>query len=177
MPNRTRSARTRRLAAGVLALALVPTLSGCFSGFEATTNVQSTMNSGNGTQAAAGDLRVDNATLVTGPEGSDAATLTMRVTNVGTEADELTGVQIGGAPATITADRVALAPGDSVSFGYESDLWVNAYGLEATPSSYQPVVLSFARAGDVEMQVLTVPPVGIYEGIAPNPPADQGSNL
>lgn len=174
MPNPTHSARTRRLAAGVLVVALVPSLAGCFSGFEATTTVQSTMNSGNGTQASAGDLRIDNATLVTGPVEGGAATLTMRVTNIGAEADELTGVQIGGAPAYVTGDRVPVGPGDSVSFGYDSQLWVNAYGLETEPSSYVDVVLTFTRAGDVPMQVLTVPPVGIYEGIAPNPPAPPG---
>ena len=170
MPNRTRSARTRRLVAAAAGLALVPALTGCFSGFEATTNVQVTQNSGNGTQARAGDIRVDAATLVTAPPETGGATLTMRVTNDGAEADELTAVQIGGTPAYVTGGTVPIDPGTSVSFGYESTLWINAYGLDTPPSGYVPVELTFARAGTVAMQVLTVPPVGMYEGIAPNPP-------
>jgi hypothetical protein len=39
--------------------------------------------------------------------------------------------------------------------------------LDAPMSSYVPVTLQFANAGMAELDVLIVPPTGIYEGIAP----------
>jgi hypothetical protein len=170
VPNRRVSPRTRRLVAAALVVGLVPSLAGCFNGFGATTTMQNTMNSGNGTQARSGDIRIENATLVTAPE-TGAATLVMRVVNVGTEEDAVAGVTIGGTPASVTGGTVPVRPGQSVSFGYESTTYANVYAIDTAPSSYVDVVVTMQRAGDIPMQVLTVPPVGYYEGIAPNPPA------
>ena len=44
-------------------------------------------------------------------------------------------------------------------------------GLDAEPSSYVPVTLTFQRAGQLNISVLTVPPVGYYEGLLPAPGA------
>lgn len=147
-----------------------PVLTGCFNGKGATTTMQASMNSGNGVSAQAGPIKVENATLVQGPEGSASATLLTRVINTGPVADTLVSATVNGVPADITGGGVELSPGASVSFGYESDTWINAYGFEAATSTYVPVQLGFADAGLVSMSILTVPPVGYYEGIAPNPP-------
>jgi hypothetical protein len=157
-------------AAGLAVLLLIaPGLAGCYSGKEATTNQQATMNSGNGVQAQIGPIHIENATVVRGPEGSKAATLTTRLVNTG-PADTLVYATVNGQPATITGDQVPLDPGASISFGFDSEHWINAYGFEAGVSSYVPVELGFQNAGLVKMSVLTVPPLGYYEGIAPNPP-------
>jgi len=157
-------------AVAALVLLASPVLTGCFSGKGATTNMQATMNSGNGVSAQAGEIKVENATLVMGPEGSNAATLTSRIVNTGPAADRLVYATVNGVPADITGGGVDLNPGASVSFGFDSDTWINAYAFEAATSTYVPVQLGFADAGLVSMSVLTVPPVGYYEGIAPNPP-------
>lgn len=133
--------------------------------------MQAGQATGNGVQAQAGLLRVENATLVTGPEGSRSATLMMRIINQGTEPDRLLAATIDGVRASITGDTVDLLPGTSVSFAYESDLWVNSYEFDAAQSAFVDVTLVFEKAGDATMQVLTVPPLSFYEGIAPNPPA------
>ena len=78
-------------------------------------------------------------------------------------------VTIGGKPAYITPGLDILAFNDLVDFGYDGSHWINAYDLDAAVSTYVPVQLQFEKAGNVEFTVLTVPPTGIYEGIAPMP--------
>ena len=157
------------LLLGGLALAVTPLISGCYSGAGATTNMQSMMNSGNGTQEIVGDLRIENATLVTGPEGSKSATLMTTLVNSGQLPDRLLAVTINGAPAYITPGAGELLPGTAVNFGYNSDFWLNAYDLDIASSSFVPVTMQFEVAGVQAFSVLSVPPVGFYEGISPNP--------
>jgi len=168
--------RTRLVAAGALLLLVLPTTTGCWNGPRATTTVQASMNTGNGVEARQGTIDIENATLVLGPEGSKSATLVMRLVNVGPEADALTYITINGVPVEISMPGVAadsgadIGPGESISFGYEADRWINTYELDVEPSAYVPVELGFQNAGLAKLSVLTVPPVGYYEGIAPNPP-------
>jgi hypothetical protein len=162
--------RTHAAAAVALLVLLAPGLAGCFSGEKATTNQQATMNSGNGVAAQLGPIHIENATLVLGPEGSKSATLTTRIVNTGPTGDVLVFATINGQAASITADKVPLDPGASISFGFDSEHWINAYAFEAPVSTYVPVELGFQNAGLINLSLLTVPPVGYYEGIAPNPP-------
>lgn len=157
-------------AVATLVVLASPVLTGCFSGKGATTNMQATMNSGNGVAAHAGAVHIENATLVLGPENSRSATLTTRIVNAGPVPDRLVFATINGSPADITAGGIDLDPGASISFGFDSDTWINAYEFDTAVSTYASVQLGFAEAGLVSMSVLTVPPVGYYEGIAPNPP-------
>jgi len=165
--------RTHAAAVAALVVLAVPALSGCFSGMAATTNMQATMNSGDGTKAAVGPLNIDAAVLVMA-DGAPNATLTTRVSNTGPEPDTLLGVTVNGAPAYLTPGAGAIAPGGAVSFGFESDAWINAYDLVVPTSSYVPVTLTFEKAGPVDMSVLTVPSAGYYAGITPNPPTAAG---
>jgi hypothetical protein len=162
--------RTHALAVATLLVIAAPALTGCFSGKAATTNQQATMNSGNGVTAQAGAVKIENATLVMGPDGSNTATLTTRLVNTGPAKDVLVYATINGQPATITSDKVELGPGSSTSFGFDSEHWINAYAFDKPVSTYVPVELGFQDAGLVKMSILTVPPVGYYDGIAPNPP-------
>lgn len=155
------------LAAGLLVAS--PVLGGCFSGRAATTTVQSTMNSGNGVDARVGDLRIENATIVLGPEGSGSATLIGSVFNNGSADDTLVGVTVNGTPAVVTPGAEKIPAGGSANFGYDGMHFINSYTFEAEPSAYVPVTMQFANGGLVEMSVLSVPPTGIYEGIAPTP--------
>lgn len=164
--------RIHAAAAAALVVLAVPSLTGCFNGPGATTTTQASMNSGNGVQAQAGPVRIENATLVLGPEGTSTGTLTTRLVNTGAEPDALVYVTIDGVVAYVTEGAGELAPGASVSFGFDSEQWINTYDLNAAVSTYVPVELGFQNAGLVTMSVLTVPPVGYYEGIAPNPPTD-----
>lgn len=155
------------LATGLLVAS--PVLTGCFSGSAATTSVQSTQNSGNGTDAQVGDLAIENVTVVLGPEGSGSATLIGSVFNNGSADDALVDVTINGTPAVVTPGSEAIPAGGSASYGYDGTHFINSYTFDAEPSAYVPVTLQFANAGIVEMSVLSVPATGIYEGIAPTP--------
>lgn len=159
------------LAAALLLPAAMVTLTGCFNGQGATTTTQASMNSGNGVQARQGDIRIENATVVMGPEGTQTATLLVRVINDGVETDALTYATINGQPAEIlvpTAEGDAattLEPGASVSFGWDSDLRIDAGSLDVPVSSYVPVELGFQNAGLASLSVLTVPQAGYYEDV------------
>ena len=162
----------RNSAVGITAVALVPILAGCWQGPAATTNVQATQNSGNGTQAQVGNIKVENATVVRGDDGR--ASLIMSVFNVGAEPDALTGATVGGLPATLPAspDVAVLVPGGARTFGYGAEGQPPANlliveGLQVEQSGYVPVTLTFERAGQLDISVLTVPPVGYYEGLLP----------
>jgi hypothetical protein len=168
--------RSHVAALAALVVLTVPALTGCFNGPRATTTTQATMNTGNGVEARQGLIDIENATLVLGPEGSNSATLLMRMVNTGPEADALTYITINGVQVQISEPGVVgdsgadIGPGESISFGYESNRWINTYELDVEPSSYVPVELGFQNAGLAQLSVLTVPPTGFYEGIAPNPP-------
>ena len=168
--------RTHVAAVAALVVLAVPSLTGCFNGQGATTTTQASMNSGNGVEARQGTIDIENATIVLGPEGSNTATLLMRLVNVGPEADALTYITINGEQATISMPGVVgdsgadIGPGESISFGYDATRWINAYQFDAPASTYVPVELGFEKGGLASLSLLTVPPVGYYEGIAPNPP-------
>lgn len=155
--------------------AVALTLTGCFNGPNATTNYQATKNSGQGVSGQVGPIKINNATLVLGPDGSKSATLIMSVTNQGQEADELKEVRVNGTPAVLTDGSAQVAPVEvkaqgTLGFGYETAAnWANSYDFEAPVSTWVPVTVAFAKAGTVELKVLTVGASGIYTGIAPAP--------
>jgi len=164
--------RIHAALAAALVVVSAPALTGCFNGKQATTSAQATMNSGNGVAATAGPIHIEAATLVLGPEGSGTATLTTRVVNTGLEPDALTYATINTHPAYITDGAGDLQPGGAISFGFQSDAWINAYDFDGTAATYVPIQLGFEKAGLVDMSVLVVPPAGYYEGIVPTPATD-----
>jgi hypothetical protein len=131
--------------------------------------MQASMNSGNGVQATVGAIKVQNATLVAGPDGTTTATLTVRIVNTGQTPDALVYAVIANGPAYVTPGSETFAPNASVSFGFDSQNWINTYTLKSATGTYVPVELGFKDAGLVKISVLVVPPVGYYKGIAPNP--------
>ncbi len=161
--------RSHVAAVAALVVLAVPALTGCFSGKEATTNMQATMNSGDGVTAEAGPLRIDGAVLVRADDAPNA-TLTTRIANTGVEPDTLIAATVNGAPAYITPNAGEIPAGSAVSFGYQSEAWINAYGLDVPVSTYVPVTLTFEKAGPVDLSVLTVPRAGYYADVAVTPP-------
>lgn len=163
--------RTHVAAAAALVVLAVPTLTACFNGPAATTTVQATKVSGNGAKAALGGLHIDGAVIVV-EDAAPNGTVTMRIANLGAEDDTLVGATVNGTPAYITNGSIPIPVNQSVSIGYQSDVWVNAYGLNVPMSSYVPVTLTFEKAGPVDLSLLTVPRAGYYADVAPNPATD-----
>lgn len=162
----------RRLARNVVLVATVvavsPMLAGCWQGMGASTMMQNSMNSGNGTQEIVGSLRVENATIVRNEAGR--ASLIMAVFNQGDAPDTLATVSVDG--QAITAPPVVIEPGSFVTFGYgaEGAPAENFLLLEgfATPAgSYSTVSLAFTTNGVTEFTSLVVPDAGYYAGYVP----------
>ena len=162
---------TRSRAAAIIATVALSSaaLTGCWNGPGSTTMMQATMNSGNGVQATVGNIQIENATLVAGPEGTTTGTLTLRIVNTGQTPDSLVYTVIDNGPAYVTPGSETFVPNASVSFGFDSKDWINTYTLKAAAGTYVPVELGFKEAGLVKISVLIVPPTGYYVGIAPNP--------
>ena len=130
--------------------------------------MQSSMNSGNGTQDIVGSLRIENATIVRNEAGR--ASLVMAVFNQGDAADTLTAVAVNGQPLEVPA--VTIEPGSFATFGYgaegappENILLVDP--LETPAGSYSTVSLNFTTNGTTEFTSLVVPDVGYYAGYVP----------
>jgi hypothetical protein len=140
----------------------VGVLAGCYNGPGATTTMQAMQPTGNGTQAAIGALRIENATLVVGDVTSSLVT---RIYNDGQTADAITAVTIGGQPAEVLPAQQQLEPGDEISFGFPVPATDIIRGPGFPVSEYVPVTISFISAGSVELSVLAVPPTGIYSGL------------
>jgi len=162
--------RTARITAvATLSLATAGLVTGCWNGPDAQTTQQVTMNSGNGTQATVGPLRIENATVVLGEDGT--ASLIMSVFNNGTSPDNLAGATVNGIPAALP-EAAEILPGGFRAYGYGVEGnppvdFLAVEGLDVAQSSYVPVTLAFVNAGTVEMSVITVPPAGIYAGLLP----------
>jgi hypothetical protein len=159
----------RSRAAVALAVSLVAVLptAGCYQGFDNTVNTQGP--TGNGTDFLVGDgIKVQDATLVTGPEGeSGVASLVMSIINEGEQPDAL--VKVTTEPATTSSQKtpIAIRPGTSVRVGGPAADQIVLTGLKVTPGSYATVTVSFERAGSETRRVAVVPAVGYYEGYGP----------
>ncbi|MFZ8926265.1 MAG: hypothetical protein ACO3JT_03680 [Candidatus Nanopelagicales bacterium] len=163
-----RNRLVRNAALAVTVVAVTPLLAGCWQGFNASTTMQNSMNSGNGTQEIVGSLRVENATIVRNDAGR--ASLVMAVFNQGDAPDTLAAVTIDGQPIETAA--VTIDPGTFATFGYgaEGAPAENFLLLDpiATPAgSYSPVTLTFTTNGITEFTSLVVPDVGYYAGYVP----------
>ena len=159
----------RRVTVVVAAAATVPLLAGCFNGLNAQTDTQGP--SGDGTSAEVGNLQIRSATWVR--SAKDPRTMTMAATfvNPSREADVLESVTTDPKAFVIgiTGGKIDLRPASDVRVGFNSDVYVNGYGVDAVPSGYVSTTFTFKNAGAVTIPLLTVAPIGIYGGIEPNP--------
>jgi hypothetical protein len=160
--------RSRTAVALAVSLVAVLPTAGCYQGFDDTVNTQGP--TGNGTDfLVGGDIKVQDATLVTGPEGqSGVASLVMTVINEGEMPDAL--VTVSTEPATTSSQRspIAVTPGAAVKVGGPAATdQVVLTGLKVPPGSYATVTVSFERSGSETRRVAVVPAVGYYEGYGP----------
>jgi hypothetical protein len=163
-----RQRHIRRLALAAVLIAGVPMLAGCWQGFGASTTMQNSMNSGNGTQEIVGSLRIENATIVRDDTGRGS--LIMAVFNQGDSADTLSVVSVDG--QQLDVPPVTIEPGAFATFGYgaegqpaENPLLVDA--LQTPAGAYASVSLTFSTNGVTDFTSLVVPDVGYYAGYVP----------
>jgi hypothetical protein len=160
----------RATAAAALTLSLALALTGCASGFDAATTTQRA--SGNGANANLGDLQIRDITIVTAEGG--AGTIIGTIVNRGFEDDALVGVDLIDPAGRVTIGGTAAVGGalplvaqTSTRIGYNAEDHADVTGLTVSPTQYVRTRLRFKVAGTVEMLVMAVEPIGIYEGITP----------
>lgn len=158
-------ARRSSIALAVIALVALPALSGCWSGKEATTNMQAGMATGNGIEAEIGTMEVVNVTLVKG-DGVGPAQLIGTIVNNGQTADSVESVELDGKPVTFRPALTSILGGQAISFGYQTaGVKAPVRGAKPEVSTYVPVTFNFRNAGQLKISVMTVPATGFYAGI------------
>ena len=157
----------RRVAAVAAAAVLLPSLSGCWSGFSAQTSEQANQAVGNGASLSTGAMEIRGATWVRNVMNPNEATLVATFINNGEASDKLTKVEITPAsPMGISAGALEVKPSDSVRSGFWSTSFINAFQFQAFPSTFVSTTFTFENAGTVTGDVLTVPNTGQYSTIA-----------
>ncbi|MFV0534229.1 MAG: hypothetical protein ACK5MR_11295 [Cumulibacter sp.] len=154
-----RPARSTRLTAAAIATPFVlgAVLTGCSAG--QVTQTAEKRPSVEGEQGEVGDLKVLNAHFVAPTdEGKYQAGDTVEIEFVvtsGGPSDELTGIDVDGAPATIVgASSIEIPAGDHLIVGENGDITVEATMTdEVYPSALIPVTFTFAEAGELEIEL------------------------
>lgn len=160
------SVAARRMAAIAAAAVMLPSLAGCWSGYEAATSQQANQAVGNGANMATGDIQVRGATWVRNATNPTEATLVATFINDGDTPDRLVKVEIQPASQMgITGGAIDVPVNGSVRTGYFSPNFVNAFQFQAFPSAFVTTTLTFQNAGTVTGDLLTVPNTGQYSGV------------
>jgi hypothetical protein len=166
----SRSLRRGALAA-VLALSVVPLATACGAGSDAQTlQVQPDVVS-----TSVGDIQVQDANIITEPNGTGPATVTARVFNNGTQAQQLNSITIDGvsAPVKLTGADGKTGPltipaNGAISIGgagNPSALLDNSNGL--VHGSFQKTVFTFSSTGQVTLSPAVVPAMHYFQGYGP----------
>lgn len=156
----------RRLTAVAAAAVLLPSLSGCWAGFDAQTSMQANQAVGNGASLATGDIQILGATWVRNVANPSEATLVATFVNAGDAPDTLVKVEVQPpTPTGITSGKLEVPVDGSLRTGYWSPNFINALQVQAFPSTFMPTTFTFENAGTVTGDVLTVPNTGQYEDV------------
>ena len=146
---------------------LLAALVGCSSGFDATSSKP--YSPADGVQADSGDLRVLNALVVVGDDGS-TGTVSAAVVNRGDRDDRLTGVTSPDATIALTGSG-DLPAGGAVTLGSGTDPSAAATGLRKGAGENITVTFSFTRSEPITIRTVVVAATGYYADLAPSPPS------
>lgn len=170
------SLRRGALAATALVLSIAP-LSACAAGNDSQTME---INPDHAAKTV-GDLKIQNATVITPPERDDKgpAALTAKIFNNGSSDQVLQSIRIQGkntevklAPAKGSGPLVVPKGGSLILGGKGNASAEIVDGHEAARAGdAQKVVFDFSKTGDVVLRALVVPAKGAYAKWGPSPAA------
>jgi hypothetical protein len=166
----SRSLRRGALAAA-LVLSLAP-LAACAAGADSQTlQVQPDVVS-----TSVGDIKIQNALIITEPNGTGPASISARVFNNGSSAQQLSGIIVQGSAqqATVTgadgkAGPLAIPAGGSIALGGQgnpSAIIPNAQGLRQ--GAFESVAFSLSSAGEVTVSPAVVSATHYFSGYGPS---------
>jgi len=158
----------RGAVAAVLALTLAPLAAACAAGNDAETyKIKNDSDAG-----SAGDVKVQNAFVLTDPTGP--ATVTARLFNNGSSAQNLQAVQVGG---SATARLTGPKGGSTITVPAHSSLLLGGKGNPAAvlttggedlrDGDVQNAVFTFSGTGPVKMQINVTPASSYFEPYGP----------
>uniref|UniRef100_A0AAU2V4Y5 DUF461 domain-containing protein n=1 Tax=Streptomyces sp. NBC_00003 TaxID=2903608 RepID=A0AAU2V4Y5_9ACTN len=167
----SRSLRRGALAASAIAFSLA-SLSACAAGNGAQTLGVKADNA----YVTVGDIKVQNATVVTQPkaDAEGPAVVAATLFNNGTDPQTLDSVQVGSAavklsPAKGTGAITVPAHGSVVIGGKGNASAVVANGREAAKNGdAQKVTFQFSKTGTVSLDAFVVPATSYFEGVGPS---------
>jgi hypothetical protein len=158
--------RNRALAAATAVLSVV-LLSGCASGFGAT-SIQPYAPS-DGVLANTGELRILNVIVVsTGANGVVSAT----IVNRGRLTDSLEDMTSPDGTVDLTGDG-KIPPGGTITLGADTETSATISGLTKLPGETITLKLTFHRADPVTIRTLVAPASGYYASVTPAPTASE----
>ncbi len=170
----SRSLRRGVLAATVLSLSIA-TLSACGAGNDAQTLQVKPDNAA----TSAGDIKIQNASVVTQPEldAKGPAVVTATLFNNGSKDQKLTGIAVDGTgqsakltPAGGGSGSITVPAGGSVVIGgADNASAVLASGREAVQDgNVQNLTFDFSSTGKVKIAAFVVPAKSYFEGYGPS---------
>ncbi|QMW66906.1 hypothetical protein H4N58_02855 [Mumia sp. ZJ1417] len=162
--------RSRRALVTAVVAGLALTLAGCGTGFNAQTSA--VYQAAIGTNNRSTDVEVLNALFVKNEDGT--ATLSAGVVNQALQSDSLTTINaatLAGTPVEVTFEGPFAVPVRRLAHLGTKPQAVIA-GDELFAGQFLNISLTFANAGDVEMQVPIVTRTAMYDSVATPAPAE-----
>lgn len=169
----SRSLRHGALAATAIVFSIAA-LSACGAGKNAQTLEVRPDNAA----TSSGDIKIQNANVVTQPEhGAEGpAAVTATLFNNGTEAETLDSITLTGGSGSVElhaakgSGPVVVPAGGRVILGGQGNASaVIENGHEATQNgNVQPLVFKFSRTGDIQLGASVVPATGYFKDFGPS---------
>ncbi|MFG3286777.1 DUF461 domain-containing protein [Streptomyces sp. NPDC048111] len=167
----SRSLRRGALAASAIAFSLL-SLSACAAGNKAQTLGVKADNA----YVTVGDIKVQNATVVTQPkaDAEGPAVVAATLFNNGADPQTLDSVQVGSAAVKLSPAKgggaiTVPAHGSVVIGGKNNASAVVENGREAAKNGdAQKVTFQFSKAGAVSLEAFVVPATSYFEGVGPS---------
>jgi hypothetical protein len=161
--------RSRRVPVAVVVAGLALVLAGCGTGFQAQTNA--VYQASIGTNNRSSDVEVLNALFVKNDDGT--ATLSAGLVNQALQSDRLVTVDaqtLAGTPVEVRFDGPVSAPVRRLAtLGAKPQTIIS--GEELFAGQFLNVAMTFANAGNIEMQVPIVNRTAMYDKVASPAPA------
>ncbi|MCQ4045753.1 hypothetical protein ACFOSC_19695 [Streptantibioticus rubrisoli] len=161
----------RGAVAAVLALTVAPFAAACGAGSDSQTlQVQP-----NSAATSVGNLKVQNAFIITEPNGTGPATVTARIFNNGSSPEQLTGITVEGAAQQVKltgadgkSGSITIPANGSVTLGGSGNptaMLSSSQGIVL--GNFQSTVFNFSSTGQVTLSPQVTPATHYFQPFGP----------
>ncbi|MGW7008542.1 hypothetical protein ACWGCW_38640 [Streptomyces sp. NPDC054933] len=161
----------RGAVAAVLALSLAPLAAACGAG----TDSQTLQVRPDSVATSVGNIKVQNAYIITEPNGTGPATVTARIFNNGTNPEQLTGITVEGAAQQVKltgsdgkTGTITIPANGSVTLGGSGNPTAMLAGSQGiVPGDFQSTVFNFSSTGQVSLAPQVTPATHFFQPFGP----------